>query len=1083
MKNFKLKKINAIVLSTLIISQSLAGTITYSNVPLFLVSNSIPNIMIIYGNSNSMDEQADGQAVGSASSNSKSEISRNAVKNLINNNLGKFNMGLTAYGQSNIVAQDLSNSPYDISYNPNYYNPSWTGARNSPTNKKFRIINPTDPTRYIYYNVALPSYGPVKANKADNTLFCVTTDNRSNAFTNGEIIANNNITDAGSGPWLNFTCYSGKKSISAPYDAGPITGAANNAPTNNAAAAGYQGAGAGPYQFYPTDSDLAQGITNYGNQLSQSYVSKSWFSNTPVGYGYVHIPISNLNATQSNKILTKLRTSQFITANTQTNSAYPLVNAGLSPIASTIKTVTNYYNGSLTQAAQGGPLPAPPNSCGKNFNILLTDGLPSVLSNGNISYNTTTLLNDLTNAVTTAKTNNIYTYIVGFALPYGVSPTQLDTIANAGGTTKSYYATDSGTLNSALGNVLNNIIATTSASSSVALNSGYVSSGDALYQARFQSADWSGDLLSIPINSNGSIPSDQVNNANWRAGVQITNQSYTTRNIITMKTSTGIGIPFRWPVNANSPTANELDVSQSTALNTNPTTNLNDSNGQNRLNFLRGDSSNETTLFRTRTYKLGDIINSSPIIENPPNGISSNAAYNTFKQTYKNRNKIIFVGANDGMLHAINSVNGNEVFGYIPNAVFNQLNQLTSSAYSHQYYVDGSPNISDINNSGWKTVLISGMGQGAKGIFALDVTNPGNFTESNASSIVKFEYTSANNPDIGYIQGQPTIIKLNNGKYAAVFGNGYNNSGNGQANLFIVDADTGALIKEISTGSGSPANINGLSAITAIDIDGNGTADYVYGGDLNGNMWKFDLTSNNPANWKVAFSGSPLFTASQPITTQPEVTINPVNGGYMVEFGTGLYLQSSDNTSNTNNNFYGLWDNGTTISSISQLAQQTVTSTVTGAINYRNISQNTVNYPTQKGWYLSFPTTGERNVTNPVLQNGNIIFSTIIPSTSACSYGGSSWLYVLNYLNGFQNNSATYDTNGDGKINSSDNNYAGMGLSSVASAPTILQGLGNSNSPLQEIFLNQSNGSVLGVMTSTTQNANRRISWKQIIKK
>lgn len=1081
--NNKMTKITMAIMVLCNMNPLFASTISYSNTPLFLMSTSTPNIMIVYGNSNSMDEQSDGQAVGSANANSKSEISRNAVKTVINNNMGKFNMGLTGYGQTNISANDLSNAPYDISYNPAYYNPTWTGARNSATNKKFRIINPSDPTRYIYYNVALPSYGGVQTNKANNNLYCFTTSKSSNAFTNGEVIANNNIYDPSSGPWISYNCYLSKKSAAAPYDAGPTSGAVNNAPTSVDSAAGYtSNPFGGSIQFYPTDSDLAQGITNYGNELSQSYAAQTWFSNDAVGYGYVHVPIANLNSTQATKLLNKLGTSQFTTSGTQTNPAYPLVNAGLSPIASTVNTVTNYYNGNLSQTIQGGVLPAPPNSCGKNFNILLTDGLPSVLSNGQINYNPTTLLNDLTNSVANAKNSGIYSYIVGFDLPYGVSPSQLDTIASAGGTTKSYYATDAATLNTALGNVFNNIVAATSASSSVALNSGYVSSGDALYQARFQSSDWSGDLLAIPVAANGSTPTDQVTNAKWRAGVQINAQPFGSRNIITMKNTTGVGIPFRWPVNNMTPTATEIDLTQSLTLNTNPTTSLVDNNGSKRVDFLRGDSTNETSLFRTRTYKLGDIINSSPIIEIPPNGVSANAGYNTFKQTYSGRSKVIFVGSNDGMLHAIDSVTGNEKFGYVPNAVFSKLNQLTASSYSHQYFVDGSPNISDVNNSVWKTVLVSGMGQGAKGIFALDITNPTNFTEANAANIVKFEYTSTSNPNIGYIQGQPSIVKLNNGKYAAVFGNGYNNSGSGQASLFIVDVDTGALIKEISTGSGTPSSINGLSTVTTIDTDGNNTVDYVYGGDLNGNMWKFDISNINPTNWGVAFAGAPLFNTGQPITTQPEVTINPLSGGYMVEFGTGLYLQASDNSSTTNNAFYGLWDNGTAIPALSSLVQQTVTSTTTGTTKYRSISQNPVAYPAQRGWYLTLPVGGERSVTNPVLQNGNIVFSTVIPSTTTCSYGGTSWLYIINYLNGNQNNTPTYDTNGDGSISSSDGNYGAIGLTSVASSPTILQGLGSSNSPLQEVFLNQSNGSVLGIITSTAQNANKRISWKQIIK-
>jgi type IV pilus assembly protein PilY1 len=435
------------------------------------------------------------------------------------------------------------------------------------------------------------------------------------------------------------------------------------------------------------------------------------------------------------------------------------------------------------------------------------------------------------------------------------------------------------------------------------------------------------------------------------------------------------------------------------------------------------------------------------------------------------------------MLHGFNALTGNEVLGYVPNEVFSNLNQLPSTAYSHLYFVDGSPNSSDVTfaDTSWHTVLATTMGVGGKGIFVLDVTDPSQFTEANAASIVKFEFTDANNSDIGYIQGQPQIVKLNTGKWAAVFGNGYNNTGTGNAALFIVDIETGALIQEISTKTGSSTTPNGLSTPTLIDVDGNGTADFAYAGDLYGNVWKFDLTSTNPSNWKLAINGGkPLFAAQtgQQITEQPEVTASPY-GGYMVIFGTGQYLQTTDISNTTTQTLYGIWDNNNTVTvPLKNLQQQTATQVTP---TYRSVTDILVNYPTQQGWYVNMPLSGERSVTSPLLTGGVVYFTTLVPNTAVCTYGGTSWLMAIDFLNGGQLSYPIMDTNGDGVVNSKDTPYGGVNLFSISSSPTLLQGLGNQNTPLQELFFNLSSGNVTGLYTAGSQNTSRRTSWKTIL--
>ena len=278
------------------------------------------------------------------------------------------------------------------------------------------------------------------------------------------------------------------------------------------------------------------------------------------------------------------------------------------------------------------------------------------------------------------------------------------------------------------------------------------------------------------------------------------------------------------------------------------------------------------------------------------------------------------------------------------------LNKLTSPNYIHQYYVDGPPTAGDVFfNGAWHTVLVGGLRGGGPAIYALDITNPSGFTESSAASIVLWEFsnvnTSASSTDttswdanLGYTFSQPAIVRMANGEWAAVFGNGYHSAdltpaGDGKAYLYIVDIETGRLIQKF--GPLSNLTSNGLSTPAPVDVNGDNIVDFIYAGDLQGNLWKFDVTSTSPNSWNVAFSSSPLYTAldassnRQPITTRPQVGANPTGTGFLIYFGTGKYFESSDSniTGATTQTFYAVWDknDGTTHGfARSDLQQQTV---------------------------------------------------------------------------------------------------------------------------------------------------------------
>jgi type IV pilus assembly protein PilY1 len=1088
--NLKLIRLSVIMaMLSLSAAPAIAAPLALANTPLFLTNNGKPNVLMMMGNANSMDEDATGGAVGSAAATSKSEISRNAMKNIITNNMNALNLGLLAYQQNAASRDYLNASQYDASYDPADYNPTYTGPRNGKT-KKFRIPNPTSAGNYIYYNVALPFYSTSNVGNSfcySSTACTSPTRDFFGTAQSGCTTAENPVGNAG--PWDTYSCW------------GIKTGTSNEVPasTAQATAAGYsssQGSGA----FSPTTSDLGQGITDFGQLLPSQYVSRTWYNNTAPGMGFLHTKLALLDSTQAAKLNLKLVTSNPATdTNSPTDPAKPLQNSGLAPLEGTLITANNYFNDlGLPATQRAETYTSPPNSCGHNYLVLLTDGLPSVSQAGVPSANVATLLANATTQTNNLRTSAaaVKTYMVGFALPYGVNPAQLDTIAAAGGTGTAYNANDPVSLNAAFSTIFSNIAADAGASSSVAVNSGSLSTGSRIYQAKFNAVDWSGQLLSYDLNTLGVIGSNAV----WDSGMLLKSPSATSRNIITYKPSTKAGIAFRWPSTPTAPTSTELDTSQSTALNTSYTTVV-DGNGSQRLAYLRGSAINEGTglNFRPRnTSKLGDIVDSAPIYVGAPSANPTDTTYAAFRSANTARTPIIYVGANDGMLHGFKTSDGSEAIAYIPSAVYSNLSVLTSTTYTHRYYVNGSPNSADVYYSGaWHTALVSGMGAGAKGIFGLDVTDPSIFSEANAASIVNFEFPNATTvandiansttdvADVGFVSGKIPIVKLNNGEWAAVFGNGYNSTGTGQSSIFIVNIKTGALIKKIATGVGTTATPNAMANPLTIDTDGNGTADAVYAGDLQGNMWKFDISGAAPGSWGLAYK---LYAAGSPITETPEATKNP-SGDYLIYFGTGKYLETADITSATTNTFYGIWDhfNGTVSSG---LVQQTIaTSTVNGNI-YRTLSNNNVAYTgasPNKGWYVQLPESGERSVTDPIVRGGRVIFTTLTPNTSSCGDGGTSWLMELDYLKGGALSAPPFDTNNDNSINAMDAIVGGLSSNKISSAPSIVGGspepLPGGSSPVRNKdykYINQSDGTVKKVTESASGAASRRTSWRQL---
>lgn len=608
-----------------------------------------------------------------------------------------------------------------------------------------------------------------------------------------------------------------------------------------------------------------------------------------------------------------------------------------------------------------------------------------------------------------------------------------------------FSAADPDSFADSLSNILSYITERTSSASSASLNAGTVSASSQVYQAKFNTGDWSGQLLAFPINLNGTIGSQL-----WDAADKI--PAANDRVILTHDGTTGQ--PFRWA---------DISTSQQSLL-----------GSENLLNYLRGDQSREVsnigiTGYRNRNKLLGDIIHSSPnYIAGPalryPDGLGTNVAtanYSAFKTTYANRTPMLYVSSNDGMLHGFDASpcpsgvcpvsSGKEVFAYVPNALTQKLPDLADVNYNHEYFADGSPVIIDaFFNSSWHTVLISGLRAGGQGIFALDITNPTSFaTETSAKNNVLWEFTDTNDSDLGYTFGIPSVVKMHDGSWAAIFSGGYNNtydddddgtvtndSTTGNAVLYVVNVATGALIKKFDTQMGTAQDPlgqnrpNGLATPSIVDYDGDSVADAIYAGDLFGNVWKIDVSSNSTSNWDFSYSAGspskpiPIYTACadtsncnasrQPITSQVQVTGHPSLPGYLVYFGTGQYFEVGDDsaTGQVTQSFYGIWDKAEASLSAynrASMLSQSITQEVSDfGFDLRITTDHTIDWSTHNGWYMDLINTyggntnnvGERQVTDAVIRNGRVIFATLVPSDDDCKGGGTSWLMELDQYSG-----------------------------------------------------------------------------------
>jgi type IV pilus assembly protein PilY1 len=597
----------------------------------------------------------------------------------------------------------------------------------------------------------------------------------------------------------------------------------------------------------------------------------------------------------------------------------------------------------------------------------------------------------------------------------------------------------------------------------VSVNGEELQEGSKMYQSSYSTDGWTGDVKCFKIDEHTGQVLNEESDIVWQARQKLEVETdWDTRKIYTMNAG-GSGVVF---ANISSLSNNQkaylyygvsydsLDAGQKTALAGATATN----DIQNRINYIRGDKSLEDGVsFRNRFREsdaddndkgshLSDIVHSSPLF---------------FED-------MIYVGANDGMLHVFDAETGKEVFSYIPDKVYNNLRYYSLPTYSHKFFVDLTPYAVDTGAS-LGMILVGGLGKGGKGYYCLDISDPDNFDVSD----VKWEYPApgVTDLDMGYTYSMAYVVKSNDPSYEwiVIFGNGYG-SPTGEAVFYVVNPANGALIKKIKTGV---ANCNGLSTPVGADVNNDYTVDYVYAGDLKGNLWKFDLTGS-VSNWSVAYSDGtnpkPLFTTSdtsgypQPITTKPDVMMHcdDTVHGYIVLFGTGKLLGGTDSADASVQTIYGIWDygddndgseylgtfdrnggNGITSMLTNQptnvtLLQQTeiyYEEVASCGAHIRVLSDNNPDWSlvadrnatgtngdvdANAGWYFDLPLTKEKVIRDVIIRDGKAIVITTIPSDSPCVAGGESLLMEMNACSGGRMNDAVLDINDDHIIDEDD---------------------------------------------------------------
>ncbi|CDG84427.1 type IV pilus assembly protein, tip-associated adhesin PilY1 [Janthinobacterium agaricidamnosum NBRC 102515 = DSM 9628] len=568
-----------------------------------------------------------------------------------------------------------------------------------------------------------------------------------------------------------------------------------------------------------------------------------------------------------------------------------------------------------------------------------------------------------------------------------------------------------------------------------------------LFQTEFDSANHSGSLLRLAASLDAA--GLHVGKRLWDAGAMLDGDAGSVpplagkpaaheRRIYTLdKSATPATVPFEWE---------RLSADQRALLDVppaldEPKARTPDGWGRQRLAYLRGERGLEAGqpggILRRRDGILGAAADGAPLYVGAPSAAIGGAEYTAFHASYQLRRKMVYLGMGDGMLHGFDAASGVEVLAYLPNALLADINELASTHYAGRPYADGSAGVGEALVAGrWRTILVSGMGAGGQGVFALDVTDPDHFEADGAL----WEFTDLDDAAIGNLMAPPAIAKFRIGsrdgipqyRYFAVVSSGLNNyvdDGKGRfvhgaaGALFLLALDKPAAAKWQAgvnyyklaiplSDSGSANGIGPPALVAGMD----GAVRYGYVGDLQGNLWRIDFSGNPPWSESVGPGAGkkPLFVARdtsgkrQPISQQPKVVYVP-GGGYLVLFGTGQWIEADDAVPSTfsTQSFYAIHDllkDKVVVSGRAELSERILSGAAddpsVGIVG--EVAAHT-GPAASKGWYLDFAQgnlSGERSVVDATLASGKVFFTTVLPGRDPC-LAATARSYSLDSLSGF----------------------------------------------------------------------------------
>ncbi len=747
--------------------------------------------------------------------------------------------------------------------------------------------------------------------------------------------------------------------------------------------------------------------------------------------------------------------------------------------AGTLQTAKSYYAGDLD--GYDSPIQY---SCQNNYVLLLTDGLPTGDPDGNLypdearefscTWNTKNnscdedpgktfpevakaAAGDAYKAVDALRLLekfkiedpdsgddikydfDIQTYIIALAetVANKENLSIMNALAYAGsGSPEAFLATEEAQLQEAIVEIAENIMARIGSGSTATLSNDYFQIGDVeqiVYETRYNSVTWTGDVVAFYYDPDekkvNAERSPWTNEAGEVESVRtlLEKKDWQDRLIFTASDVSGVnqGIPFVWE-NLSADAGGQQERLLSTAYS---------DNGEAIVNYLRGSQALAGTAFRRRPYRFGDVVGAQVVQVKQPDArawYSAEDEHEAFRgdSVITNRPDMLYVGANDGMLHAIKAATGEEAWAYIPNLVIDNLGYLTRRQnFSHHYYVGATPNVSDVDfghrggDDGapdWHTVLAGGLGKGGRGYYALDVSRPDLMTsQASAASQLLWEFPhsvqterEAVSKNVGYSYGKPQFVKTEAYGWVVLVTSGYNNGsadtgGDGKGYLFVLDAKTGDLVRAIATPgchSNPAANPCGLAHVTPfvqIESGGDNYVGDVFGGDLYGNVWRFDLSGEDIEGWSVSRFARLTETSSgnpQPITTEIEIRQNATSTYVLV--GTGKYLGMSDFDDKQVQSVYGLIDKGLEEPVVkSQLLAQQF-GIIPETEGQQRLASGLALSAEHNGWYIDLSDSGERVNTSLRLTGSTMIFSSNVPSRKPCIAGGHSWLNYLSWASG-----------------------------------------------------------------------------------